>query len=250
LDGLKEEIRGLALGAGFNSVGFTTPELVDGLRYGWVFDVRELRRPREFMPEARSVIMLTLHVWDPTFMMQISSPQWKGYMFHGPDEKIEGYYIAYQVSKVNALPILSRLLELGYKAEFNTAIPMKTTAVACGLGCQGKSTLLVTPEVGPRVGLMSILTSAEIEPDQPFTGDLCEGCDRCIRACPTGALTPYKIDHMKCLTYASENPGRTDFAPEIRDKERKLVNRPTPRSYVECSVCMYACPIGKKGASH
>jgi epoxyqueuosine reductase len=93
---------------------------------------------------------------------------------------------------------------------------------------------------------MSILTSAELEPDQPFKEDFCEGCDRCIRACPTGALIPYKIDPMRCLTYASENPGRTDFAPEIRDKERRLVVRPTPRSYVECSACMYACPVGKK----
>ncbi|MFH2110440.1 MAG: 4Fe-4S double cluster binding domain-containing protein [Candidatus Bathyarchaeota archaeon] len=243
---LKAEIREMALEAGFNSVGFTTPEKVDGLRYGWVFDVRELKRPREFMPDARSVIMLTLHVWDPTFMMQISSPEWKGYMFHGPDEKIEGYYIAYQVSMAKAMPIVSRLMELGYKAQFNTAIPMKTTAVVCGLGCQGKNTLLVTPEVGPRVGLMAVLTSAELEPDQPFKGDFCEGCDRCIKACPTGALTPYKIDHMKCLTYASENPGRTDFAPEIREKERRLVTRPTLRSYVECSVCMYACPVGKR----
>jgi epoxyqueuosine reductase len=175
LGGLKEEIRELALGAGFNSVGFTTPELVDGLRYGWVFDVRELKRPREFMPEARSVIMLTLHVWDPTFMMQINSPEWKGYMFHGPDEEIEGYYIAYQVSMAKAMPIVSRLMELGYKAEFNTAIPMKTTAVACGLGRQGKNTLLVTSEVGPRVGLMSILTSAELEPDKPFGGGFLRG---------------------------------------------------------------------------
>lgn len=65
--------------------------------------------------------------------------------------------------------------------------------------------------------------------------------------CPTGALTPYSIDPMRCLAYASENPGRTDFAPEIRDNERRLAKRPTPRSYVECSVCMYACPVGKAG---
>ena len=244
---LKAEIRELALGAGFNSVGFTTPEKVDDLRYGWVFDVREVKRPREIMPEANSVIMLTFHMWDPAFMIQIDSPDWKGYRFHGPDDKVEGYYVSYQVSMVKALPILSRLLELGHRAQFTTAIPMKTTAAMCGLGRQGKNTLLVTPEAGPRVGLMAILTSAELEPDKPFSKDFCEGCDKCVKACPTGALTPYHIDPMRCLAYASENPGRTDFAPEIREKERRLVKRPTPRSYVECSVCMYACPVGKKG---
>jgi len=246
---LKSEIRDMALKAGFAAAGFTSPEAVDDLKYGWVYDVREVKKPSEILPEANSVIMLTFHMWDPAFMLQIDSPEWKGYRFHGPGDKAEGYYISYQVSMVKALPILTRFLELGHKAQFTTAIPMKSTAVRAGLGRQGKNTLLVTPEVGPRVGLMGILTSAKLEPDQPFTGDFCEGCDKCVKACPTGALSPYKIDPMRCLAYASENPGRTDFIPEIREKERKLAKRPTPRSYVECSACMYACPVGKRARS-
>jgi epoxyqueuosine reductase len=242
---LKETIKDMAKNLKFNSIGITTPEDLEDLKYGWVYDVRNLRKAREVLPTTKSIILLTFHVWDPTFMLQLESPNWKGYSVNTPGEDVEGYYIAYQVTQNKAWNIVSLLREHGYDAVLTTDLPMKKVAVKCGLGCQGKNTLLVTEEVGPRVALVCILTSAELEPDHKEAKNPCEDCDICVKACPTGALTPYKIDHMKCLTYASENPGRTDFSPEIREIERKLVRRPSPHSYVECSICMYACPVGK-----
>jgi epoxyqueuosine reductase len=243
-ENLTQEIKEMALQNGFNAVGITNPSRLEDLPYGWVGDITELRRPEAVLPQVKSVIILGLHTWDRAFFLQIDSPKWKGYRFHY-EEEIEGYYISYAISKNKAWPIVTLLRQKGYKATITTAIPMKTAAVKAGLGCQGKCTLLVNPETGPRLGLMGILTSAELENSEPYTADLCYECDLCIKACPTNALTPYKIEINRCLAYASENPGLTSIPSDVRDIEEKVIVRPTSNSYVECSICMHACPIGK-----
>ena len=242
---LSEQIKQMAHEQGFVAAGITNPENLKHLPYGWVADVRDLLPPTKELPETKSVIMLVLHAWDKVFGLQIESPDWKGYGFHPPDANIEGYYVSYYISMSKAWPIVSYLREKGYKAQLTTKLPMKTAAIACGLGQSGKNTLLVNPEYGPRLGLMAILTSAELDIDEPFTDNLCGDCTRCIDACPTQALTPYHIDIRRCLTYAAENPGKTDLPEDVRELEDKLVTRPTRNSYIECYICAEACPIGQ-----
>src|SRR4030066_1949360 len=93
--------------------------------------------------------------------------------------------------------------------------------------------------------LIALLTNAELDADGPFTLDLCKDCQRCIDACPTKALKPYKIDITRCLTYAAESPCTPDVPEDVRALEKKLVTRPAPYSYIECTACMEACPKGK-----
>lgn len=243
-ESIRHKIEKIALQNGFKAIGFTTPDKLKDLPFGWVADITELKRPEEVLPQVKSVILLALHTWDRAFFLQINSPEWKGYSFHRQEE-IEGYYISYEISKNKAWPIVTLLREKGYKAMMTTAIPMKTAAVKAGLGYQGKCTLLVNPEIGPRLGLMVVLTSAEVEISEPFTNDLCGDCELCIKACPTNALTPYHIDINRCLAYASENPGLISITVDVRDTEEKLIERPTSDSYIECSICMQACPIGR-----
>ena len=133
----------------------------------------------------------------------------------------------------------------GDKAQLTTSIPMKTAATQCGLGSQGKNTLLVHPELGPRAMLMNILTTATLETDEPYEGDLCGECDICIRACPSKALSPYKIDITRCLAYSAENPGGAGIPEDVRELERKLIVRPTLNSFIECATCIFSCPIGR-----
>jgi epoxyqueuosine reductase len=243
---LTQEVRQKAQEAGFNSVGITAPENMQDLPYGWVADVRDLRPPGEILPGARSVIVLVFHAWDRAFFLQIKAPMWKGYGFHSPDEGIEGYYISSQVTTNKAWPVVSLLRERGHQAVVTTSIPLKASAIRSGLGCQGKSTLLVHPEYGPRLGLMAVLTTAELGVDEPFGEDLCGDCTRCIEACPTGALEPYKVNINRCMAYAAENPGKEDIPEDVRELERKLTVRPTQNSYIECTICMDACPIGRE----
>lgn len=244
-ENLTQEIRNIALRNGFKAIGITSPNKLNNLPYGWVADITELKRPEEVLPEVKSVIVLALRTWDRAFFLQIDSPEWRGYSFHEKENEIEGYYISYEISKNKAWSIVAFLREQGYKSIMTTAIPMKTAAVKAGLGCQGKCTLLVNPEIGPKLGLMVVLTSAELGTSEPFTNDLCNNCELCIKACPTNALTPYNIEINRCLAYASENPGLTSVPVDVREIEKKVIVRPTSNSYIECSFCMQACPIGK-----
>jgi epoxyqueuosine reductase QueG len=171
----------------------------------------------------RSVIVFALHTWDRAFFLQIASPEWKGYSFHKQKGEIESYYSSYEISKNKAWPIITLLREKRYNAMIITAVPMKTAAVETGLGCQGKCTLLVNPEIGPRLGLMALLTSAELEISEPFTSDLCGDCELCIKACPMNALTPIHLEINRCLAYASENPGLSGIPADVRDLEKKIV---------------------------
>jgi epoxyqueuosine reductase len=241
---LTRRVKKMAYDEGFKDVGVASPESLEDLPYGWAFDVRDLKRPKELIPGARAVIVAVLHCWDKSFFTQIKSPKWMGYGLHSSGEEFEGYYSSYMISMTKAWPIVSMLRGEGHEAVLSVAIPMKTAAVRCGLGAIGKNSLLIHPEMGPRLGLMAIVTSAELEPDEPFTGDLCGDCTICLDACPTKALKPYGITIERCLTYASENPGKTSIPEDVRRLEEKLVVKPTENSYIECSICMQVCPYG------
>jgi len=39
-----------------------------------------------------------------------------------------------------------------------------------------------------------------------------------------------------------------DASPLRTHAQRRLIKRPTPNSYIECSTYMYACPVGKAGS--
>ena len=60
-------------------------------------------------------------------------------------------------------------------------------AVAAGIGGFNKNRMIILPNYGPYFHLSMILTDAPLKPDKPFDQDLCEGCNICIEACPTGA---------------------------------------------------------------
>ncbi len=62
-------------------------------------------------------------------------------------------------------------------------------ATAAGLAQIGWSGLAITPEYGPRVRYISVITEAELEPTPLYNGPtLCDMCGDCIKNCPTEAL--------------------------------------------------------------
>lgn len=76
-------------------------------------------------------------------------------------------------------------------------------AVEAGLGTLGLNQQILTPEFGPRVKLISVLTSADVEADKPMVQALCKGpeCGRCLAACPADAVGNWQRDWDACDSY-------------------------------------------------
>jgi len=242
---LTEDLKQKAVEVGFVSIGISNPNMLSGLPHGWISTVCNLRSPEEELPTVKSVILLSYYAWDKAFNLQVNSTYLQGRDMYTPKVPLENYQLYYEVLKNKAWMIVDYLTRKGYTSLLSLTIPLKTAAVRCGLGCQGKSTLLITPSHGPRIRLISVLTTAELDIDEPYKEDLCKKCEKCIIACPTKALEPYKITINRCMTYAAEKPHAQDVPNDVRNFEKRLIQRPTPNSYIECTTCIEACPIGK-----
>ncbi|TET22260.1 MAG: epoxyqueuosine reductase [Candidatus Stahlbacteria bacterium] len=75
----------------------------------------------------------------------------------------------------------------------------KHAAVQAGLGWIGRSNLLVTPQFGSQVRLVSVLTDASLEAAKPLHED-CGVCRACLAVCPAEAIKddPAAFDHHRC----------------------------------------------------
>ena len=68
-------------------------------------------------------------------------------------------------------------------------ISHRHVAMAAGLGRLGRGGFLVTPKYGGAVQLISVLTTAQLQPDPMLEEDPCEGCPQpCVSICPIKAL--------------------------------------------------------------
>jgi epoxyqueuosine reductase QueG len=100
----------------------------------------------------------------------------------------------------------------------------KHGAVAAGLGWIGRNNLLVTPQYGSQIRLVSILTDASLEPSAPLTAD-CGSCRACLDVCPAQAIAddPHAFDHQLCYR-------RLDWFVKKRIVGQHI-----------CGVCVRAC---------
>ena len=242
---LTENIKKLAMKAGFVSIGISSPKMLHDMPHGWVDNVINLRSPEEELPNVKSVILMTHYAWDKSFNLSVDSTYLNDCNKFTPRVPLERYQLYYEILKNKAWRIVEYLVKKGHEALISLDIPLKTLAVRCGLGSQGKNTLLIAPNYGPRIRLISVLTTAKLEGDEPFKDDLCGECEKCISACPTKALEPYKIKINRCLTYAVEKPDAKDLSGDVRKIEKRLTLRPTSNSYIECTICIEACPFGR-----
>jgi len=75
----------------------------------------------------------------------------------------------------------------GRKEHFGL-ISLKHAAELSGIGVVTRNYLLTSPEYGNLLWLSAVLTDAELVPDERREYDFCAGCNKCVEACPSGAL--------------------------------------------------------------
>lgn len=108
-----------------------------------------------------------------------------------------------------------------------------------GLGWQAKNTCLINESLGSWFFLGVIITSLELprEDREVPMPDRCGSCTRCIDACPTDALEPYRMDASRCISYLTIEK-RGAIPEELAGK--------IGRNVFGCDICQEVCPWNRK----
>ena len=119
------------------------------------------------------------------------------------------------------------------------AISHKAVARMAGLGWQGKNLLLITPQYGSRVRLVTVLTDAPLIIDGPVK-NRCGNCMLCRDACPAGAIKGVNTeDHYKARNEAL-------YFDKCAAKLSTVFARLPEISAEICGICIKVCPFGRK----
>ena len=116
----------------------------------------------------------------------------------------------------------------------NNALPEVELAIKAGVGVRGRHNLLITEEYGSWVFLGEIVSSAKLIRNSEFGIWNCDGCNACVRACPTGALGEDGFDKAKCLSFITQRRGGLSPEEEALLREEGTV--------WGCDACQEACP--------
>jgi len=110
-----------------------------------------------------------------------------------------------------------------------------TQARLAGLGEMGDSGMLITPEYGPRVRLLTVLTNVPLPCNTTFPSHICTHCGACQKICPSHCI------HGDHFNLAEPEKVYTDksLCEAHRDAQKEKLG------IRFCNLCMAVCPIGK-----
>ncbi len=107
----------------------------------------------------------------------------------------------------------------------------KKVAHLAGLGGIGKNALFLHEKYGARVRLVTVFTDCSFGESLPMSDDMCIGCNKCVEACPSGAISG--------KDWSPDSEGF--FNPEKCSKHMKTAYQNIGRGAV-CGICMRVCP--------
>jgi epoxyqueuosine reductase len=241
---LKTQLVSFARQIGFDScriAACTAPtyatEFREWLRDGAYGEMHYMQRgeekrcdPDRVLPGARSIIVLAMNYFQGEQAQESKA---------GATGKIARYawgddYHQVVESKLDKIDQFLRGFGGQQKCYVDTGpILERDHAAQAGIGWHGKNTMLIDERLGTWFFLAEILTTLELLPDQPVA-DRCGTCERCIKACPTGAITaPHRLDARRCISYLTiELKGSIplELRPLIGDR------------IFGCDDCLDACP--------
>lgn len=119
------------------------------------------------------------------------------------------------------------------------AISHKAVARMAGLGWQGKNLLLITPQYGSRVRLVTVLTKAPLDVDGPVK-NRCGDCTACYDACPAQAIKGVNTE----THYKSRNEAMY-FSRCVKKVVGEFAKIPEVGVPI-CGICIKVCPFGRK----
>ncbi|MED4137650.1 tRNA epoxyqueuosine(34) reductase QueG [Priestia megaterium] len=246
---LKEEIISYSKEIGIDKIGFASASMFDELKnrllaqqelgYASGFEEPDIEKrvdPTLVVPKARSIISIALAYPSKLKDAPKSTKEDRRGIFcrasWGQDyhtvlrdrlQKLETFI----KEKVPAA-ILQSMVDTGELSD-------RAVAERAGIGWSGKNCAIITPEFGSYVYLGEIITDIPFPPDKPIE-DGCGTCNKCVDACPTGALvTGGQLNSQRCIAFLTQTKGF--LAEEFRSK---LGNR-----LYGCDTCQTVCPENK-----
>ena len=144
----------------------------------------------------------------------------------------------------NKLKKIAEELKLQFPNEefivFTDSSPVleRDLAVRAGLGWVGKNSCVIDPKKGSLFFIGEIYTSLRIEKEIQIQPDFCGKCQKCMEACPTGAIIEAKkIDATRCISYLTIESKKVPSV-ELQEKMNDW--------YFGCDICQTVCPWNQK----
>jgi epoxyqueuosine reductase len=111
-----------------------------------------------------------------------------------------------------------------------------------GIGWVGKNTMLIHPKRGSYFFLGEIILDLELHYDHAIS-DYCGTCTRCIKACPTDAISPggYIMDGSRCISYLTIEL-KKDVPATFKNKMENWM--------FGCDICQQVCPWNRFSTPH
>jgi epoxyqueuosine reductase len=253
---LKAQLVDFARKIGFDScrVARSTPpphanEFGSWLRDGAAGEMSYMERgaekrhdPQKVLPGVRSIIVLALNYWQGDRIAAdgaAATAEAERRSEIAATGRIARYawgddYHDVIAGKLNKIDVFLRGFGGTQKSYVDTGpILERDYAAEAGIGWHGKSTMLIDERLGTWFFLAEVLTTLELSPDSA-TKDRCGTCERCMTACPTGAITgPHRLDARRCISYLTielKSSIPLEFRPLIGDR------------IFGCDDCLNACP--------
>jgi len=251
--------------AGADLVGVAPLERFEGAPKG--------HKPEDILPGARSVVAMAKRIPLP-IVKGIPSPYYDRFGYHDLNAHLRE--LTYNVSVFiedlgfEAFPLDPSIEDKAREVQILAEGPEpkvkifgdfshRHAAVAAGLGEFAASSMVVVPKFGPRVRVVSVITTAPLEPSPLLRGkarfNICqpEPCGlQCVKKCPAKALPgDGTIDHFKCRSYRNPGVYTLEYFKAIAESKkpgappsRRATAAPNPPVGQTCGICIKVCPIG------
>ncbi len=242
-------MRAIIRSAGFDRVGFASAGKAPSsghfntwLERGFAGEMSYMRRdigrrqdPRLVLEGARTVIATAVHYREAGFPDSTQAP---GTARIAAYAQGTDYHRVVERRLKSACASLNEQFPATYRWYVDTGpVLERDWAQAAGIGWIGKNTCTIDPERGSYFFIAVILTTLELDPDEPSVNH-CGSCRACIDACPTAAIVaPYELDSRLCISYLTiEHRG-----PMPGNLEQKVGNW-----VFGCDVCQDVCPFNQR----
>ena len=245
----KKDVIAYSQTIGIDKIGFTTADTFDELKnrlirqqelqYQSGFEEKDIEKrvnPALLLDSPRSIIAIAL-AYPSKMNERVTSKKGERRGIFSRASWGEDYHLILRdrLKKLEAY-ILEKMPEAKCKSMVDTGeLADRAVAERAGIGWSGKNCSIITPEFGSYVYLGEMITTIPFEPDQPIE-DQCGTCNKCLEACPTGALVQGgQINAQKCVAFLTQTK---DFIEE--QYREKIGNR-----IYGCDSCQTACPKNK-----